>query len=206
MQVQLEGLAWERLFRAPTEGDLPPPQAESVGYQPLPWTLVRKALDGLALGPDDVFLDYGAGMGRALLMAARRGPRRVIGVELLETLVEGARHNMKTAARRLRCPVEVHVGDASTWVVPDDVTAVYLFNPFFGATMEQTLARLRESLERRPRRLKVLYARVSAEPDLFVTCSWLRLERHVDPGVFRALTIGVYASAESLARRDGLRL
>ena len=194
--VKAEAALWNRVFRAKTEGGPSPgPEfPESVRYEPLPWKLVRKSIDALALQPHDVFLDYGSGMGRALLMAARKGPRRVIGVELMEPLVHAARRNAEGSRHRLKAPIEVHVADATTWTVPDDVTSVYLFNPFVGSVMAAAQARLRESLQRRPRGVRVLYARVRHEPNSFAGCDWLRFTRTVDPGVFRDLSLEVYVS------------
>lgn len=192
--VNAEAAGWVRYFGAQTE-DGPSPGAEfpeSIAYEPLPWQLIRRSLDALALTPDDVFLDYGAGMGRALLMAARRGPRRVVGVELLEPLVAAARRNVRAAQHRLHCPVEVSVADATTWPVPDDVTAVYLFNPFIGSVMARTLERIAESLQRRPRPLRLMYTRVTSAPNLFAGCAWLERTATIDPGVFTALTMELY--------------
>ncbi len=194
--VRAEAAGWNRFFGDETDetSTLQAAHAESVAYEPLPWQLIRRGLDGLALTPRDVFLDYGAGKGRALLMAARRGPRRVVGVELLEPLAAAAERNARTAARWLRCPVEVHVADATTWAVPDDVTVVYLFNPFFGSVMAGSQARLRESLGRRRRGLRVLYARVKSQPDLFAPCAWLTRTATLDAGVFRDLSLEVYST------------
>lgn len=196
MSVRAEAAVWNRVFVAQTEGGPSPgPEfPESIAYEPLPWMLVRKSIGALALQPHDVFLDYGCGMGRALLMAARAGPRRVIGVDLMEPLVEAARRNAVTSKERIKSPIEVHAADAMTWAVPDDVTAVYLFNPFVGSVMAAVQARLLESLKRKPRALRVLYARVAKEQNLFAGLDWLRVDRTVDEGVFRDLRLELYVT------------
>jgi SAM-dependent methyltransferase len=107
----------------------------------------------------DVLLDYGSGRGRMLLAAARYPFGRVIGLELNEADAEFARANAKLAAERLRCRrIDVVVGDATVWPVPDEVTYIYMFNPFWGETFEAMLDRVIESLERRPRPLTIVYA------------------------------------------------
>lgn len=195
--ARAEAAVWNRLFVARTEGGQSPgPEfPESIAYEPLPWVLVRRSIDALALGPRDVFLDYGCGMGRALLMAARKGPRRVIGVELMEPLAHAARENAVSSRHRISAPIEVHVANAMSWAVPDDVTAVYLFNPFVGSVMAAAQKQLLDSLERRDRPLRILYARVVHEPNLFSGLPWLHVTHTVPTGVFSDLRVEVYASA-----------
>ncbi len=112
-----------------------------------------RGLSGCRIGRNDVFLDYGSGKGRVLLHAARRPFARVIGLELHESECEIARSNLEIAANRLRCrEVDVICGDATVWRVPDDVTYIYMFNPFKGEIFKAVLDRVCESLDRRPRR------------------------------------------------------
>jgi hypothetical protein len=48
--------------------------------------------------------------------------------------------------------------DATTYRVPDDVTVVFLYNPFRGDVLQAALTRVLESFDRAPRRLRVVYA------------------------------------------------
>ncbi|MDP1828791.1 MAG: hypothetical protein Q8L48_36360 [Archangium sp.] len=196
--AQAESHGWERYFgvdtrRAAAHGQTAVP-AESIAYEPLPWFLVRHAVGALELSHDDVFLDYGAGLGRALLMAARTKLKRVVGVELLKPLADSATKNVLTARHRLRTPVEVVVADAAAWDVPDDVTVAYLFNPFVGTVMAAAQAKIRASLTRRPRSLRVLYAHADDQPDLFAACDWLRPRRQLGGGIYKGLTLRVYGN------------
>lgn len=110
------------------------------------YLFVARGLWGCRVGRQDAFLDYGSGKGRALLAAARYPFGRVIGVELNEWDCEIARSNATIAAPRLRCSqIEVVTADATVWPVPDDVTYVYMFNPFWGETFRMMLDRLLES-------------------------------------------------------------
>jgi hypothetical protein len=133
--------------------------SDSVGYVPSPWRVLRTLLPAVGLGPDDVLLEYGSGKGRVVITVASRYPlRRVIGVEHDRDAIAAARANLRKWRRPLRCPaVEFAYEDAREFAVPDDVTVVYLFNPFVGVTFSDVLARLRASLTRRPRRLRVVY-------------------------------------------------
>jgi tRNA1(Val) A37 N6-methylase TrmN6 len=149
-------------------------------------------MDALPVTRADVFLDYGAGMGRVLLMVARRQLERVVGVELLAPLAEIARENVRAAKPRLHSPVEVVVADAATYEVPDDVSIVFLFNPFVGTVMASTQAQVEASLRRRSRRLRVLYAHADDQPNLFAQCQWLKLRRRLGVGVFKRMNVAVY--------------
>jgi SAM-dependent methyltransferase len=78
------------------------------------------------------FVDYGSGMGKALLLAARFPFRRVTGVEFSAELHEVAEGNI--ANWRLpdqRCFIVRSVlADASTWPLPEGDCLLYFFNPF----------------------------------------------------------------------------
>jgi hypothetical protein len=58
----------------------------------------------------------------------------------------------------MRCrDVELVVADAREHQVPDDVSVVYFGNPFSGAIFAAVVERLVRSVERKPRRLRVVY-------------------------------------------------
>ena len=189
---------WERYLCVDTRADGVLGQravpTESIQYEPLPWFLIRRGVQLLNLKKDDVFVDYGAGLGRALLMAARGELKRVIGVELLPSLARIAARNVATAQHRLKTPVEVFATDATTWEVPDDVTVAYLFNPFVGSVMRAVQQKLCASLARKPRSMRILYAHADDQPDLFAPCPWLTLRRELDGGVYKSLHLKLYST------------
>ncbi len=192
--VRAEAAAWERYFavdtKRPFDREVCADNPEGIPYEPVPWCLARAAMDVLPMSTGDVFLDYGCGMGRVLLMAARRELKRVIGVESLPALARLAQQNVAAAISRLRSPVELVVADASTWAVPDDVTVAFLFNPLVGAAAAQRA--LAASLRRKHRHLRILYAHAHDQPNLFKDCPWLRLEKHVGVGVFEGVNVLLY--------------
>jgi predicted RNA methylase len=121
--------------------------------------VLRTLLPAIGLGSDDVLLEYGSGKGRVVItVASRYRLRRVIGVDHDRDAIAAARANLRNWRRPLRCPAVVFIReDAREFEVPDDVTVVYMFNPFVGVTFSEVLARLRASLARRPRPLRVVY-------------------------------------------------
>jgi SAM-dependent methyltransferase len=129
-------------------------------YAPSGWLFARRMLRGCAITRDDVFVDIGSGQGRMVYMAARNYPfGRVIGVEIASELTAVARENIDRARPKLRCQnVDLVTIDATQWEVPDDLTYVYMFNPFAGDIFRQVLENISRSLDRRPRPLKLFYA------------------------------------------------
>lgn len=123
-------------------------------YEATEWSTLRRVLPPAAVGLEDVFLDIGSGMGRTLLLASRYRFRRVVGVEVAPPLAEIARRNL---ARLGADDVELLIADVTTLDVPDDVTVVFLNNPFTGETFSRAMERIVASLERRPRRVRLIY-------------------------------------------------
>ena len=86
---------------------------------------------------EHVFLDYGAGMGRVMVLAATYPFRRVLGVEVSAELSEIARANLEKCRSRLRCKdVEIITADATLYSPPSDVSVIYFYNPFAGEVLE----------------------------------------------------------------------
>jgi SAM-dependent methyltransferase len=127
-----------------------------VDYEPSGWLGTRRALGRHPIHPDDVFLDLGSGKGRVVLEAARRPFRRVMGVELSPQLTAIAARNVDACRPRLRCQdVQLVTADVTTFRVPDDVTVVYMCNPFGGPVFQAAVDALIASVDRRPRRLRL---------------------------------------------------
>jgi SAM-dependent methyltransferase len=140
---------FERVLRVQTQGDV-----LSSGWVVL-WRLFR----ALEVSPEDVFVDLGSGKGRVLYMAARRPFKRVLGVERSEELNEVARANLERNQDRLRAGrVDIEAADVEVWEVPDDVTVVYLYIafPFAPEIPEGLVEKLRVSVERNPRTLRLI--------------------------------------------------
>ncbi|MBX3396067.1 MAG: class I SAM-dependent methyltransferase [Phycisphaerae bacterium] len=133
--------------------------AEFAHYIPMTFGSLRRCLARVTIRPDeDVFIDYGCGKGRIVVVAATMPFRRVLGVEISPQLAKIAERNVSSAARRLACrDVRIIVHDATTYEVPDELTFAFFFNPFTEGLFSQVLARLRESLDRRPRRFTLIY-------------------------------------------------
>jgi Methyltransferase domain len=133
--------------------------SELMGYVPIRWRSLRGLFRNCQVTSSDVLLDYGSGKGRTVTWAAANYRfRRIIGVELDARLHASAQANVAHwKGRRLCENIDLICADATEYDVPDDVTIVYLFNPFLGSIFEKVLGKIQESLDRNPRELVILY-------------------------------------------------
>ena len=168
-------LLFERRLGVRTSGDV---ELQELGiaadgrvkYRPVGWLTLRRILPPSAVTTDDVFLDIGSGMGRAVLLAAAYPFRRVIGVELSPRLVDIAHDNVDRCRARLRCKDVVLVNaDALEYEIPDDVTVVFMNNPVRGAIFAAVVEHMLDSYDRRPRTMRLVYASPIEEPTLLST-------------------------------------
>jgi hypothetical protein len=108
---------------------------------------------------DFVFVDFGSGKGRALLLASAYPFRKIVGVEFAAELHAAALENV----RRYRSPArrcgefELHCADAAEFPVPREPAVFYFYNPFGEEVMAKVLANIRQSLEEQPREVFILY-------------------------------------------------
>ncbi len=105
------------------------------------------------------FIDVGAGMGRAMLLAAGYPFSAVVGVELHPTLVRIARRNLAIwrAQGRALTAMRVYCRDAITFKLPPGPCVAFLFNPFAGPVMRAVLRAWSSQLGKKPRRFELLY-------------------------------------------------
>ena len=94
-----------------------------------------------------------------MLEAAERYPfRRLVGVEVVPELAQAARELLRRNQHRLRGGAwEIVTADVLDYEVPDDVTVAYFFDPFTGPVFEAVLGKLEASVDRRPRRIRIVY-------------------------------------------------
>ncbi|SNR77462.1 methyltransferase domain-containing protein [Blastococcus mobilis] len=167
---------FDRRYHVETDGEVSIAELglsdpRSVRYQPAGVMRLRRILPPREVSEDDVFIDFGSGKGRAVLQAALHYPfRRVYGVELSERMHEIAQRNVETCRNRLRCrDVRLIRADAATFDIPDEVTVALFNNPFVGGLFEAVVARLLESVDRHPRRLRIVYGNPVEEDALLRT-------------------------------------
>jgi SAM-dependent methyltransferase len=127
-------------------------------YVPTDYRSFQKVLRSLDIRPGEgVFLDFGSGLGRAVVMAAKWPFRKVIGVEIAHQLNEVARENIRSALPRLKCrDIEIITAEATQFAIPTDVTLIYFFNPFCGDVLARVLSNILESHRHQPRAIELI--------------------------------------------------
>jgi hypothetical protein len=114
----------------------------------------------------------------------------VIGVEISPVLAEIARAGLVTRRHQHRCQdVEIVVADAAEFRVPDDLTIGYFFDPFRGETFAAVLRGIVDSLDRQPRRLRLIYVCPNKGSMVLATGRFRLVTEH------RALTVDGYGWA-----------
>jgi len=109
---------------------------------------------------ETVFLDVGAGMGRAMLLAAEMPFKEVVGVELHPTLVRIARRNLvrwRAEGRVKAGKVRLVEGDAVELRLPAAPTVAFLFNPFGAPVLKRLLKGWAEGLAAQSNSLDLIY-------------------------------------------------
>jgi SAM-dependent methyltransferase len=150
--------------------------AHGVHYEPIQLDVFRRIMAALAIDPKGyTFVDYGSGKARALVLAAEYGFRRIIGVEYASALHEVAKRNVARfrAARPAAAAIELHWGDAAAFEPPAEDLVCFFYNPFDDVVMRKVLSNLERSLQRRPRRMLVVY-RAPMHASLLSECRFLR--------------------------------
>ncbi len=150
-------------------------------YGATDYSSIREIVKALEIDPHEhTFLDFGAGLGRAMILAAMHPFQRVLGVEISPELSDQARQNIAQCRRKLSCQhIEVSTCDATTYLIPADATVIYFNNPFFGKILTTVIANLWRSLEAAPRTVRVVcnLPTASAFESQIAEYDWLRLQK-----------------------------
>ena len=134
----------------------------------------RELLDGLDVDfKQTVFVDYGSGAGRAVLLAAEYPFKEVVGIEVAPSLHAHAEANLRAFphATRRAGAVRLLCGDAAAYALPSDPAVLYFYNPFGAAVMRRVLAGIEASLAHRPRPITIILAHCYREPREVVQAS-----------------------------------
>jgi len=122
-----------------------------------------------------VFIDFGCGKGKALLLASRLPFRQIIGIELWPELFSVAEKNLKIYRGKRRCKdTRLHQMHASEFTIPSEPGIYYFYDPFHEEVMRKVLDNMRRSLEAAPRESYVVYCEPE-RPDILDQSGFLTL-------------------------------
>jgi SAM-dependent methyltransferase len=123
-------------------------------------------LEGLPIRFQDfVFIDFGSGKGRALLMASEFPFKQVIGIEFSPQLNAIAQQNIvRYSSPTQKCKyIEAVRMDFTQYYLPADPLVLFFFDPCEGRVMEQVLANVRDSWQQNPRPIYLIYVAPAEE-------------------------------------------
>ncbi|MFQ5790002.1 MAG: class I SAM-dependent methyltransferase [Acidobacteriota bacterium] len=129
-------------------------------YEPTPAPVFRRMIADLRLRHEDfVFVDFGSGKGKVLLMASEFPFKKVIGVELWQELHRIAEANLRRLgpdARQCQA-VESLCMDAALYSIPPEPAVFYFFNPFPEETLARVVENIERSLKAHPRKIFIIF-------------------------------------------------
>ncbi|MGI9384393.1 MAG: class I SAM-dependent methyltransferase [Methyloligellaceae bacterium] len=170
-------------------------------YRPTPRLVFEWAMEAL---PEPVkrfaFVDFGAGVGRVLMLASHWEFEKIIGVEFAQELHDDCLMNIAQYPRsRMKCrDVTCILEDATHFDIPDQDCVLYFFNPFGENVLREVMARVARSYDRNPRRIYVISVDLAATSTIE---EWRIFERipierqlRLKIRTFSPYTIAVYRS------------
>lgn len=124
-------------------------------YATRPYEELFSLLRHVRVGPQDVFVDFGSGLGRAVFAASWLGAGRAVGVEIDAELCARAQrsHRRSRLAQRdvrFRCMPAQHFSSEAA-------TVVYLLHPFGAGTLKAVAERLLSQAAERAGPLRIVY-------------------------------------------------
>jgi SAM-dependent methyltransferase len=146
----------------------------------------KEMLAKLAPGKNLNFVDLGCGLGRACLLAAEHGFRRVRGVDMVPEFCAQAKSNAKVfaGAGKNYTPIEILQADAIDYSLHSDDDVVFLYNPFPVPVLESVLDNLIEQAGRRQQPMFIIYSERILETDR--TLQALRQKTALKPVLFHS--------------------
>ena len=151
----------------------------STMYMPANYYILEKLLKRLQEIPgNDCLLDIGCGKGRVLIVAAHYGFKKLSGVELSDKFCTDAEENIATHKNDFEeAAFTVYHNDASAFLIPDEVTTVFLYNPFDAVIMQHVAEHIMDSLKKKPRTLYIAYMNPQ-EKEIFLKAGFKEIYYH----------------------------
>lgn len=147
---------WDKLLKIKTSGrDDTKSDCFRYPYEPTPYAVLERLANSGFIRKQDVVLDYGCGKGRVDFFLAYQTRAHCVGVEYDERIIAVARENQKSAVSAGR--VEILLGNAETFPVPEKVNRIFFFNPFSVEILQTAMARVLESYYENPRELLLFF-------------------------------------------------
>jgi SAM-dependent methyltransferase len=172
----------------------------AVRYKPTRVRYFQELLSKCPLPRDAVFVDVGCGKGRVLLLAAKHGFRRCVGIELSPTLAETAKENAKKFSAHYpnSSPIEIHCSNILAYSFHPEENIYHLYWPFDRHITIQFLDKLRTSLRMSPRDCWLIINEFQFR-DLLTNDPWFMHKQRI---VYGASEFDVYCASKEKIQAD----
>lgn len=128
-------------------------------YMPVSYQLLEETLLQIPGTTKKHFFDIGCGKGRAMCVATHYGFTKISGIDFSKEFCDAATANLVQTKEKLPAiNFSVTESDATVTPIPDDVDCIFLFNPFDEMIMKKVVEHIKESINRKPREIHVIYA------------------------------------------------
>jgi hypothetical protein len=129
-------------------------------YAPIEPDRFRSVLATLPIKFEDfLFIDFGSGKGRALLLACDFPFKQIVGVEFSPQLHAVAERNIASskASQTRRTPIGSVCMDFLEFPLPPEPSVFFFFDPCDETVLDKMLARISESMRLNPRESYLVY-------------------------------------------------
>ena len=180
------GMRFDRRYGVDTEARMFPHElnidgpalADEHSYEPTPPNAFHEIIRLLPIQPADfVFVDFGCGKGRTLLLAAEAGFREIIGVELSPVTSNVATNNIAIFSKIFpgKSRICVKTGDAKDFEIPNTPCVLYFYNPFPASIMAHVLSKIEKSYAEWPRYMVLIFYNLGESTYARLTQSFTRV-------------------------------
>ena len=130
-----------------------------IGYQPTRVLPLRRLFKKLNIPGGRVFIDFGCGKGRVLLIASEFGFKTIKGIEFSPELSEIAKKNCKTFKKRtgFMAEYEIFESDVVDYTIKDDDEVFFMYHPFDDIILNKVLDNISNSLLLHNRKIWIIY-------------------------------------------------
>lgn len=114
-------------------------------YQPTSFKMLNKLFEKYVFNEGDQFIDFGCGLGRVLMIAANKGCRKVIGIEVNATIYDRLLKNIEIC--KLGSRIQTHLLPAEKYVIEQNDNKFFFFNPLHLKFFIKVLGNIKKSLK-----------------------------------------------------------
>ena len=123
-------------------------------YEPTPYRVLKRIKESGLIQSKDIVVDFGCGKGRADFYFAKECNCKTIGVEYDERMYQQALDNVARAQEK---NTNFYHCKAEEFVIPNDSTRFYFFNPFSVEILYTVLNHIQTSYYENPREILLFF-------------------------------------------------